>query len=37
MQENDPGFLVEVTLDNTGNLHPGMEAYVYFNQSEGDL
>ncbi|MGR6859750.1 efflux RND transporter periplasmic adaptor subunit [Aliivibrio salmonicida] len=37
MQENDPGFLVEVTLDNTGNLHPGMEAYVYFNQSEDGL
>lgn len=36
MQDNDPGFLVEITLDK-GSLHPGMEVYVYFNQSEAML
>lgn len=31
-QNNEPGFLVEVTLKNTdGTLNPGMESYVYFN------
>lgn len=33
-QDNDPGFLVKVTLDNTHNqLYPGMEAYVHFNEA----
>ncbi|ARD24370.1 efflux RND transporter periplasmic adaptor subunit [Shewanella japonica] len=35
MQENDPGFMVEVSLDNTNNqLHSGMEVYVHFNGGE---
>lgn len=33
-QYNEPGLLVEVTLDNTHNqLYPGMEAYVHFNEA----
>ena len=32
-QDNEPGFLVEITLDNTHKqLYPGMEAYVHFNE-----
>lgn len=32
-QDNTPGFLVEVTLDNTHNqLYPGMEVYIHFNE-----
>ncbi|MCL1047179.1 efflux RND transporter periplasmic adaptor subunit [Shewanella electrodiphila] len=33
MQENAPGFAVEVTLENADNqLHPSMEVYVHFNE-----
>lgn len=34
-QNNEPGFLVEVTVENAnGKLNPGMESYVYFNDEE---
>lgn len=34
-QNSEPGFLVEVTVDNAnGELNPGMESYVYFNDQE---
>ncbi|EGR0306909.1 efflux RND transporter periplasmic adaptor subunit [Vibrio alginolyticus] len=34
-QNSEPGFLVEVTVDNAnGKLNPGMESYVYFNDQE---
>lgn len=34
-QNSEPGFLVEVTVDNgAGKLNPGMESYVYFNDEE---
>lgn len=34
-KNSEPGFLVEVTVQNTeGLLNPGMESYVYFNDEE---
>ncbi|MFZ3463452.1 MULTISPECIES: efflux RND transporter periplasmic adaptor subunit [Vibrio] len=34
-QNSEPGFLVEVTVENAnGKLNPGMESYVYFNDQE---
>ena len=34
-QDSEPGFLVEVTIENShALLNPGMKAYVYFNDEE---